>query len=185
MLGYPLRRAAMYEMLHGGVRLNNIVMPAPPIEYTDSSKQRIPTQQEESNDLEVELTRYAEHMIPLNLPSNGRRENIIIRNQDVYERYKAQKQQKTIPKPSELSILPKTQAVTPERRWMPFQVLKPLYREDHLQLPVQYQARDPSLRLMHEIHGERYRGEQKLRQKSLWQQPDDPKEYFWYQQRGW
>lgn len=55
LLGYPLRRAAAFEMLYGGVRVRHLVQPAFPLKKTFSELLPAPSLERERADLGLEM----------------------------------------------------------------------------------------------------------------------------------
>lgn len=135
LLGYPLRKAAQSEMLHGGVRLSYLVARPSDIKYIHSEHRPLPTPREEREDMELEYTHIGQRQLPLNIGQRIRAEMDVIRAKDVYQRFIDKERgpsSKYVPKAKDLSILPqeKLQSATGElfcnaKRFMPLQMVKP------------------------------------------------------------
>ncbi|CUI14158.1 Hypothetical protein, putative [Bodo saltans] len=135
LLGYPLRKAAQSEMLHGGVRLSYLVARPPPMKLTKSEELVLPTPRQEREDMELEYTHVGQRLLPVNIGQRIRVDMDVIRAKDVYRRFMEKERgqsSKFIAKAKDLSIFPTQQkeSIAAEvfgagKRFMPLQMVKP------------------------------------------------------------
>ncbi len=174
----------MYEMLSGGVRVQELVQRPLPIKYTESCECRLPTPAEEKADLEIDFTTCFQRLTPLNFTKWHRKEQEIVRHQQVYEFFQRQggTSAKTKTPSKDLSILPAPQyRLKPGQRFTPTRIFKPMLTFDG---PLAKDVRDPAKRLKGEIGGSRFHGERKV-QSHLWQADRNSKDRMYYQVQGW
>lgn len=123
LLGYPLRKAARYEMLSGGVRLTSLVQDPFPLKFTKSENIAMVSPREEREDMDLEYEHISDRMQPINVSNRIRTEMSIIRSADVYQRFLSDKNSKYHPRPRDLSIAPPESTSS---RFMPLQMVKPI-----------------------------------------------------------
>jgi hypothetical protein len=191
LLGYPLRKAAQSEMLHGGVRISYLVARPPPMKFTKSEELVLPTPREEREDMELEYTHIGQRLMPLNIGQRIRAQMDIIRAKDVYRRFLEKERgqrAKFIPRAKDLSILPpeRKENIASEvfgagKRFMPLQMVKPKHST------YSVAVRGTGIRSTRgQLFQERLDGKGlgwKRKARSLWQQDVDtngfrPRRYF-------
>jgi hypothetical protein len=180
LLGYPLRRAAAQEMLHGGIRVSQLLQRPPQLHYTRSEDIPLPTPSDEAAQLDVEYQWLGYRQLPINVGGAIRMQQAQIRSEDVYERH-VRGRRTHHPPPRDLSILPPAAATTPAAstsigrtvfgigtRFMPLQIIKPM---PHNWAPAMRGAghRAPSASMLQERLDNKGFG-QKRKARSLWQQ---------------
>lgn len=175
----------MNEMLLGGIRVSNLIQPAPELEITKSENCKIPTAHQERRDLDIDFATFHDHLVPVNLEPDQKRDAGITRGQDVYRRFREQAASPTLPPPSELTIEPR-QKLREGQRFMPFQILKPLdtiwrNQEHH----AKYKMNDPGRMLHWETAGEKASYGGRRQQPSMWQQDTNTKSRIDYFRRSY